>query len=160
MQTGGTEMKSIFLAIISSAILTLVGWKAVERPQQAVTPGATVEHSILGGQELQGAWYAFPAGLAIEFNHDGSGLFGSVSGNDAGGISFDSRFEGDHLQIWFAEYQGESEECQTTTGVYTVESLEAGNIRFSPVQDHCQFRLDALNGQADLGFELTFHPLD
>ena len=153
-------MKGIALVILSSAILVLVGWKAVERPQQAVTPEITVQHSILGLQELQGAWYAFPAGLAIEFNQDGSGLFGSVSGDGTGGISFDSRFEGDRLLIWFDDYQGESHECQTATGIYTLQGLEGGNIRFSPEHDDCQFRIDALNGQASLGFELTFHALD
>ena len=111
-------------------------------------------------QELQGAWYAFPAGLAIQFNQDGSGLFGSAGGDDMTGIALKTRFEGELLQISFAGYQGESEECQTATGVYSVQRLAGGNIHFSPVQDDCKFRLDALNGAADLGFELTFHPLD
>lgn len=153
-------MKGIALVILSSAILALVGWNAAEGPQQAFATEAATQQSIVGLQEIQGAWYAFPAGLAIRFNEDGSGLFGSVGDDDRTGISVETHFEDDLLQIWFADYQGESEDCQTATGVYTVQRLDGGNIRFSPIQDDCQFRLDALNGRADLGFELTFHPVD
>ena len=153
-------MKGIALVIISSAILALVGWKAVEPPQQSIAPEAVAQRNIVGVQELQGAWYAFPAGLAIQFNQDGSGTFGSVGDDDMTGIALKTRFEGELLQISFAGYQGESEECKTVSGVYSVQRLADGNIRFSPVQDACQFRLDALNGAADLGFGLTFHALD
>jgi hypothetical protein len=147
-------MKGFVISMMSTAVLILAGWQSVGHsatPELQLGP----EPMIING--FEGAWYSFPGGLMIRFNSDGSADFGVDTDGTPIGYQAHTWFEGDKLSIRFSNYDGAMESCRDATGVYQVQQLKGGNIRFVTIDDACQFRSDALSGHKDLGFELVFH---
>lgn len=153
-------MKGFVISLMSAAVLILAGWQATGQsasPERQPQPemGLKLEPEIV--TVVEGAWYSFPGGLVVRFNDDGSADFGVDADGTPYGYRAETWFEGDNLSIRFLDYDGIIDLCREATGVYQVQQLDEGVIRFVTVEDDCQFRSDALSGHADLGFELAFH---
>lgn len=147
-------MKGFVISLMSAAVLILAGWQTVGH-SAAPKPQFKPEPEII--TDFEGAWYNFPGGLMIRFNGDGSADFGVDTDGTPIGYQAQTWFEGDNLSIRFLDYDGAMDSCRDATGVYQVQQLDGGNIRFVTIDDACQFRSDALSGHKDLGFELVFH---
>lgn len=147
-------MKGFFISLISAAVLILAGWQTVDHK---ATPELQLKPEPMIINDFEGAWYNFPGGLMIQFNGDGSADFGVDTDGTPIGYQAQTWFEGDKFSIRFSDYDGAIDSCRGATGVYQVQQLDDGNIRFVTINDACQFRSDALSGHKDLGFEPVFH---
>jgi hypothetical protein len=151
-------MKTGLIFLVSIAILASVGWQGVV--SQEVTAAAEQKPSLtsaIGG--LRGTWYAFPGGLMIRFNANGTADFGLDIDGKAVGFSANTWLEDTRLHITFTDYDGENEGCRSATGIYEVQSLDNNYLKFKVVHDDCQLRSNVLSGNADLGSELLYHPV-
>ncbi len=152
-------MKGFIVILTGLAALLLGGWSVAG---QQVSP--STELRLEPGQatmveEIAGTWHAFPVGLVLQFNDDGSAQFGLDWDGTAIGNEAEIEFEGQELSIRFTNYDGQNEACASSAGLYTVQLHQSGNISFEPVQDDCQFRMDILSGTPEAGFRLMYHPV-
>ena len=111
---------------------------------------------LLSGQaqsidQISGKWHAFPSGLLIQINEDGSAQFGQDLDGMPIGYRAEMKFRNQQLHVRFTDYFGSEEPCKTAVGRYTVRNHESGAIRFDLVQDECLFRLQMLSGEPDVG---------
>lgn len=96
----------------------------------------------------------------IYFDGDGTATLGLDSTGKKTGYTADVWFGGTQLSISFRDFDGESAVCPTAVGLYEVQKLENGSIRFVTLNDSCEVRSNILSGQPDLGFDLVFQPVD
>lgn len=153
-------MKGLVISLMSAAVLILAGWQTVGHSATAepqIQPEIQLQPDPETITDIEGAWYSFPGGLVVQFNGDGSADFGVDTDGTPYGYRAETWFEGDKLSIRFSNYDGNVDPCREATGLYQVQRLDDGLIRFVTINDACQFRADALSGHADLGFELAFH---
>lgn len=153
-------MKGFVVLLMSAAILILAGWQTVGHsaaPEQQLQPDLQLQPEPTIITDIEGVWYSFPVGLVVQVSGDGSADFGVDTDGTPTGYQAETWFEDDKLFIQFSNYDGEVDLCRTATGIYQVQQLGDGIIRFVTIDDPCQFRVDALSGRADLGFELAFH---
>ena len=111
-------------------------------------------------KDIAGTWHAFPSGLVIRFNADGTATFGLDANGEPIGYAADTWFQEEQLFIEFTDYDGEIGECAKAKGVYQVNLFPNGGLRFVTVRDECQLRVDVLGGRTRPGAELIFHPVE
>jgi hypothetical protein len=151
-------MKTGLIFLFGVAILASLGWKVGD--SEAVATERHERPSLAGDTGvLNGTWYAFPGGLMIRFNANGTADFGLDADGGSVGFEADTWIEDTRLHITFIDYDGENEECRSATGIYEVQWLENNYLKFKVVHDDCQFRSNVLSGNAVLGSELLFHPV-
>jgi hypothetical protein len=153
-------MKSILVGLVSVGTVALAGWQmAGWAPVSTDTSGPAPELAT-SSEEIAGTWFSLPNGLMLQFGDDGTAQFGVD--NDGTTLGYDAQtwFEGTHLFVRFEDYDGASEACATDIGIYEVELLESGNLRFVHGQDDCEFRLESLQGTADSEIGLQYNPVD
>lgn len=56
------------------------------------------------------------------------------------------RFEGTQLFIFQTEAAGAPNECPSTPGIYEVQLLDDGNLRYKMIEDECEPRFEGLPG--------------
>ena len=93
-------------------------------------------------QDIAGAWHSNFAPTEIQFNEDGT-LRLRGSGVD---IAAEFRFEGTRL-FWKAVDPASACVLEgAEVGVYEVELLENGNLKFTAIEDECSVRPTVLEG--------------
>jgi hypothetical protein len=152
-------MKALVMFVIGTVLSISLGEQAVMSGLGITASGENYALATTG-EEIAGSWYSFPAGTQIRFNDNGRVDFGVSATGEAFGYTADTWSEGERLFISFAGYDAEGDACQTAVGVYEVQRLDNGTIRFAPQQDACQWRANILNGHPDLGFDLVFHAVE
>lgn len=153
-------MKGFVILLMSVTILILAGWQTVGHPatpESQLQPELPLQPEPKIITDIEGVWYSFPVGLVVRVHGDGSADFGVDADGTPAGYQAETWFEDDRLFVKFSNYDGEAEHCRTSTGIYQVQQLGDGIIRFVTIADPCQFRANSLSGHADLGFELAFH---
>jgi hypothetical protein len=153
-------MKGFFILLISVAILILAGWQTVGHsatPQLQLQPELQLQPKPTIITDIEGVWYSFPVGLVVQVHGDGIADFGVDADGTPTGYQAVTWFEEGKLFVQFSNYDGKTDLCRTAIGIYQVQQRSDGIIRFVTIDDPCQFRVDALSGRADLGFELAFH---
>ncbi len=151
-------MKVILTLIAGVLLFVSVGRNAVD--SRSVSATSVQRYERADSESIAGTWYSFPAGMLLRFDGHGRAAFGVDETGETIGYEASAWFEGQQLVVKFADYAGESAVCETVVGVYEVQLLENGCIRFVTVQDECAFRADILTGRPDLGFDLVYHPVD
>ena len=154
-------MKSILASLITVGTVALAGWQiAGQTPASPDTIDlAPALELATSSQDIAGLWFGLPTGLMVQFKENGTAQFGVDSDGTTLGYDAQAWFEGTRLFIKFIDYDGASEVCGTATGIYEVQLLDSGNLRFVEVQDECRFRADALQGTADAEIALEYNPV-
>ena len=133
------------------------GWGAVRGVEEQIIEVSDNPAAATAIEDITGRWYGFTVGLLFQFSDDGSAHFGLDWDGTAVGEEARIWFTGQGLSIQFANYAGQIKPCSSAVGLYNVQLLEGDTIRFVPVQDDCQFRMDILAGSADAGYGLIYH---
>ncbi len=152
-------MKVILISLIGLAALLLGGWNAAGQPAAQTPEVVTTSRQVVSVQEIAGTWHGFPIGILLQFIDDGTAHFGlDLEGTK---IGYEGRmwFEGQKLSIMFTDYDDQINGCSTSVGQYSVELHTGGAIRFEPIHDDCQFRLQILGGAAGTDFKMMHHPV-
>lgn len=156
-------MKALVIGLIGFTMMLFGGWNVLsaERtpPVKLHTQQDLVVEYVSTINELTGTWHAFPGGLVIRFNDDGSAQFGLDTGGTVLGYDAVAKFENQLLSIQFTNYDGQNKGCHRQVGLYSVQSHQGGYISFAPIVDDCIFRLESLSGPAETGVGMMFHPL-
>ena len=155
-------MKSFIMGLIGVTVMIFGGWNMFQGQPAAQTSRQYLPPEIEPIQattvnKLIGTWHAFPVGLILRFNDDGSAQFGLDNDGTASGYEATVRFESQLLSIQFTNYDGQNEACHKQAGLYTVQLHPGGQISFEPVHDNCLFRLENLRGSEEGSFRLMFH---
>ena len=150
-------MKVIFLTLTGLMIMLVGAYGADSDIEEQITALSEYPGAATTIEDITGQWYGFPAGLLLQFSDDGSAHFGLDWNGTAIGYEARIWFTGQGLSIQFANYDGQIKPCYSAVGLYNVHLLEDDTIRFVPVYDDCQFRMDILAGSADAGYGLIYH---
>lgn len=152
-------MKMLIITLAATVLLILGGWSFTDRP--AIEPIEAFQEPIGASsiEQVAGRWFAFPAGLLIQINPDGSAQFGLDRDGTVLGHQAQMWFEGPELSVRYTDYEGQDAACAKQTGHYTVDTYESGNITFIPVEDDCRSRMESLSGAAETGFRVNYHPV-
>ncbi len=91
-------------------------------------------------EDIAGTWHSIISSAEIQFNEDGTALSTGSSGS-----IFTSEF-------WFegTQYFEQAEvQCDVGNpiGIYEVELLENGNLKFTVIEDECATRVNYLAGR-------------
>ncbi len=95
-------------------------------------------------EDIAGTWHSTVSSVEVQFNEDGTGHARVGSGS-----SFDGefRFEGTRI-IWKTLDQGnDCVRIGAETGIYEVELLENGNLKYIVIEDECLVRVNYLAGR-------------
>ena len=152
-------MKVIIISLIGLGTLLFGGWSTAGQPAAQSQELEPTYGQVISVREIAGTWYGFPAGVMFKLNDDGSAHIGlDWNGTE---IGYDARiwFESQKLSIQFTDYDGKNSGCASSVGQYSVKLHLNGNIRFEPVHDDCQFRMEVLGGAADSDFRVMYHPV-
>ena len=93
-------------------------------------------------EDIAGTWHSITSSAEIQFNEDGT-VRRRTAEQTPGDAGF--RFEGTRLIL--TEIPGSS--CyliEAQIGIYEVELLENGNLKFTAIEDECATRLNYLEG--------------
>jgi len=102
-------------------------------------------------EDIAGTWQSTVTNLRFHFDEDGTYVRELVGDHSHTGLEF--RFEGTRL-IW-----NDVENCTSLgyeTGIYEVELLENGNLKFTVIEDECLFRVNLIAGRL---VEVVFEPV-
>jgi len=94
-------------------------------------------------EDIVGTWQSTTSSLEIQFNEDGTAR---VQSGDGSANTAEFRFEGTRF---FAIDSGQGNQCVqlgAETGIYEVELLENGNLKFTVIEDECPVRVNNLTG--------------
>jgi len=94
-------------------------------------------------EDIAGTWHSTTDSGVLQFNEDGTALGdpAAVNPNPA-----EFRFEGTR---YFVTNTGQGNACTqlgADTGIYEVELLENGNLKFTVIEDECAIRVSVLSG--------------
>jgi hypothetical protein len=149
-------MKGIFLNLIGITIL-LAGIGKLQGLPAPVTADEAIAFTATALTEISGTWSSFPAGMMIGIGENGSIEFGLDDKGKPVGMDARAWFREQQFHLVFTDYQGEAAECADAVGVYEVMVLDNGSLKFEPVADDCQFRVDILSGDSQHTTDLLFH---
>jgi len=93
-------------------------------------------------EDIAGTWHSITSSAEIQFNEDGT-VRRRTAEQTPGDAGF--RFEGTRLIL--TEIPGRN--CyliEAPIGIYEVELLENGNLKFTAIEDECATRLNYLEG--------------
>ena len=152
-------MKSFMIGLIGLTTMLLGGWNVFSEQTTPPIKSQPQPAQATAIDKLAGTWYAFPGGILLQFNGDGSAQFGLDTTGAVLGYEATTNFEEQLLSIRFTNYDGQDEACRQQVGLYTVQLHQGGPISFEPVRDDCRFRLESLSGSSEADFRLLFHPL-
>lgn len=152
-------MKVIIVSLLGLAALFFGGWSTVGQPVAHATEEQTPSKQVVSIQEIVGTWHAFPIGVLLQFDDDGSAHFGLDSEGTLIGREARIWFENQGLSILFTEHDDQIDGCSASVGHYNVELSSDGTIRFESVHDDCQFRVQILQGAADTDSRMIYHPV-
>lgn len=93
-------------------------------------------------EDVAGTWQSTVDGLEVQFNEDGT-LLAEIRSDHAHAGEF--RFEGTRLFLKELE-QGSVCVGGAETGIYEIELLENGNLKFTAIEDECATRVSYLEG--------------
>ena len=156
-------MKGLMIGLIGFSLL-LVGWWDTYTPgsTEPVYPQAgqeTMTESVSAIAELTGTWHAFPNGLVLRFNDDGSTQFGLDTDGVTLGYEAKITVENSILSIQFTTYNAQNDACLGQVGRYAVQSHDGGYLSFARIDDDCLFRTELLTGTSAADSSIMFHPL-
>jgi hypothetical protein len=154
-------MKGFIIGLIILATLILGGWQVeaglAEKPSESYQEFQSEPVQAGRLEEITGRWHAFPVGLLVQFNEDGSAQFGLDWDGTSMGDEAIIWFEGQALSVQFTDYEGQDEACASAIGRYTVQLYQGESISFTAVHDDCQFRMDILSGRGEEELGLMYH---
>jgi hypothetical protein len=159
-------MKGILLNLISVLFLAIGAGKLVGVPEAATAPIAPAAALELTGEpivdlaEISGIWHSFPAGILMGINQAGDVQFGLDSDGHGIGLEADAWFSGNELHLVYIDYDGAALECRAAEGIYEVQMLPNGSLKFMAIADDCQVRRQLLSGDVELGAGPLFHPVN
>ena len=103
-------------------------------------------------EDIVGTWQSTVTSLEIQFSADGTLRAQTAQGTD---VTFEFRFEG--MRIFFKDIpNGGCTQIGAETGIYEVELLENGNLKFIVIEDECLVRV---NYQAGRLVEVEWEPV-
>ena len=156
-------MKGLIIGFLGFAIILLGGWEWLKAkpttPVELHTQQAAIVEQVTTIGELSGVWHAFPNGLLLQFEEDGSALFGLDTQGNVLGYEAVILFESQILSIQFTDYEGRHEACLGQAGLYSVQSHPDGSISFALIKDNCQFRRESLSGRLETDVSPRFYLL-
>jgi len=102
--------------------------------------------------DIVGTWKSNTSSLEIQFNEDGTVRAQSAQGTDQ---TFEFRFEG--TRFFHTDFpNGGCDQIGAATGIYEVELLENGNLKFTVIEDECVNRVNGFTGAL---IEREFEPV-
>ena len=102
--------------------------------------------------DIVGTWQSTVTSLEIQFNEDGTLRAKTAQGSD---VIFEFRFEG--MRIFIKDIpNGGCTQIGAETGIYEVELLENGNLKFIVIEDEC---LSRVNYKAGRLVEVEWEPV-
>jgi len=104
-------------------------------------------------EDIVGTWHSPASSAELQFNEDGTSRIQFGSGTV---INSEFRFEG---KRFFNINSGQGDQCVqlgAETGIYEVELLENGNLKFTVIEDECPVRLNFYVGAL---IEREFEPI-
>ena len=95
-------------------------------------------------EDIAGTWHSTIASVELRLNADGTSRvqFGDGSANTG-----EFRFEGTRLYLKPLGGSNECVEMGAETGIYEVELLESGNLKFTVIEDDCLSRVNTIAGR-------------
>jgi hypothetical protein len=152
-------MKTLLTGFMGVIVLFLGGWGfgGLSGNSGTAIEAIAVERNQVAS--IVGAWHSFPAGMVVQFDPDGTAQFGVDPGGKAFGFEAETWMNGETLSIRFTNYDGQDDACRSATGVYQVSPAVDGAIKFLPVDDRCQMRVNILKGNPEQKDGHIFHPL-
>ncbi len=94
-------------------------------------------------EDIAGTWHSTTDSGEVQFNEDGTFIFGPATANP---FAAEFRFEGTRLFL-VAIAPGVPCVLQgAETGIYEVELLENGNLKFTAIEDECEVRKNGFEG--------------
>ena len=102
--------------------------------------------------DIVGTWQSTTSSVEIQFNEDGTSRIKFAQGTD---FTREFRFEGTrffHTDI----PNGGCAQLGAETGIYEVELLENGNLKFTVIEDECLVRVNYYAGRL---IEVEFEPV-
>ena len=90
-------------------------------------------------EDIAGTWQSTVSSLVFHFNEDGTW------GREFPGTGSEFRFEGTRLSLKHVVAGGAC--IQYETGIYEIELLENGNLKFTMIEDECLQRVNFLAGR-------------
>ena len=94
-------------------------------------------------EDIAGAWHSTTSSGEIQFNEDGTILIGPATVNPVAG---EFRFEGTRLFLVDIAPGAPCVLEGAEAGIYEVELLENGNLKFTAIEDECAIRVSFLVG--------------
>ncbi len=94
-------------------------------------------------EDIAGTWHSTISSAEAQFNEDGAVLFRK---GDTPFVAIEFRFEG--TRLFFKDPSGH--QCVllgAEIGIYEVELLESGNLKFTVIEDECLIRVNYLAGR-------------
>ena len=146
---GDSKMKIISTALMALGLLLLTGC-ATLAPSPTATPAPTETpepRMATGSEDIVGIWFNLVVPLYSQFNPDGTSQQAFTLDNlqDQPDVIAEFSFEGTQLLIRELEYSSVFQ-CENPVGIYEVQLLENGNLRFTIMEDDCPLRRDGLRG--------------
>ena len=93
-------------------------------------------------QDIAGTWQSTISSGEVQFNEDGTFRAQSAQGMD---VTFEFRFEGTRFFVTDIP-NGGCAQIGAETGIYEVELLENGNLKFTAIEDECATRVNGFVG--------------
>ncbi len=93
--------------------------------------------------DIVGTWKSTTSSVVFQFNEDGTSRMKTAQGTD---ITSEFRFEGTRF---FEKHINPSSGCLglgAETGIYEIELLENGNLKFTVIEDECPVRVNNFVG--------------
>jgi hypothetical protein len=152
-------MKGLIGGLLGIILMLIGGWSTISGVEESSAEpyaGPVIAGTV---REIAGTWYRFPVGMLLQFNDDGSAIFGLDWDGTAVGYEARIWFEDQELSILFTNYDDQDEACASAAGLYTVQINEDGTISFELVHDDCHFRMEILSGSAESSTGLIYHPI-
>ena len=95
-------------------------------------------------EDIVGTWQSTVTSLVLQFNEDGT-----FRGEFSDGSDFIDEFRFEGTRLFLKDVGPTSGACQSQgaeTGIYEVELLENGNLKFTVIEDDCQLRITYIAG--------------
>jgi len=93
-------------------------------------------------EDIVGTWHTPASSVELQFNEDGTTRIKTAQGTD---VIREFRFEG--TRFFSTDIpNGGCSQIGAQTGIYEVELLENGNLKFTVIEDECPGRVNTLTG--------------
>ena len=116
---------------------------ATSLPQPTLSP-LPLPNLATANQHVAGTWYGSLGGFYFQFSE--IGVLRAAMALEA--LEDQPDIEG---EFWFEESKffitDDNPLCENSTGIYQVQLLASGNLRFVAIDDKCQKRVDILQGE-------------